>query len=208
MQDRSCPRSHAHECRAAVGSLLCDACISQVERNLRTLPALHHECLHHASPMSRRSNPTRVSGSRTRDHLNVSVLDVRYNLLATLESWAEAVAEELGVAPPARSVPHLTRFLTRHLKWLISHPPAADFADEMESLVAELRGAIDPESNDLRDATRKCVVDNCSGTISTSLTNSGRAPRGSIECSAGHSWEMHEWLNLRHLMEQRKRVTA
>ena len=209
MQVHSCPRSHAHERRTAGGSVLCDACISQVERNLRTLPALYHECLHHASPTSRRSNPTKVSGSRTRDHLNVSVLDARYNILATLESWAEAFAEELDVAVPARSVPHLTRFLARHLEWLTSQPPAADFADEMESLAAELRGTIDPESNDLRNAIRKCVVDNCNGTISTSLTNSGRAPRGSIECSAGHSWEMHEWLNLRHLMEQqRKRVTA
>lgn len=207
MQLRSCPRSHAHECRTADGSVLCDACISQVERNLRTLPALYHESLQYASPTSRPSNPTRVSGSRTRDHLNVSVLDARYNILATLESWAEAFAEELDVAVPARSVSHLARFLTRHLEWLTSQPLAADFADEMEILAAELRGTIDPESNDLR--IRKCVMDNCSGTINTSLTNSGSAPRGSIECSAGHSWEMHEWLNLRHLMEQqRERVTA
>lgn len=205
MQVRSCPRNHAHKGCTAGDSVLCDVCISQVERNLRTLPALHQECLHHASPTSRRSNPTKVSGSRTRDHLNVSVLDARYNILATLESWAEVVSEELDVAVPARSVPHLTRFLTHHLKWLASQPPAVDFADEMESLAAELRGTIDPESNDLRTAIRKCVVDNCSGTISTSLTNSGRMPRGSIECSAGHSWEMHEWLNLRHLMEQQRK---
>jgi hypothetical protein len=209
MQVRSCPRNHARECRTAGGSVLCDACISQVQRNLRTLPALYDECLRHAQLTSRRSNPTRVSGSRTRDHLNVSVLDARYNILATLESWAEAFAEELDVAVPARSVTHLTHFLTRHLEWLASQPLAADFADEMEILAAELRGTIDPESNDLRTAIRKCVVDDCSGTINTSLTNSGRAPRGSIACSAGHFWEMNEWLHLRHLMEQqRKRVTA
>lgn len=204
-----CPRKHTHESRAVTGFILCAPCIRQVERNLRTLPALHQECLHHVSPTHRRTNPTRVSGSRNRDHLNISVLDARYNILATLESWSEIVVEQLGVTAPARSVPQLARFLTQHLQWLAAQPPAADFAGEIEGLVAELRSTIDPDPHALQTLIRQCVVDNCGGTISASPKNTGTSGSRSIECSAGHSWEMHEWLTLRQLMErQRKGVPA
>ncbi|WP_329374961.1 hypothetical protein [Streptomyces sp. NBC_01483] len=212
MKVHPCPRKHDRESRAAIGStgsMLCVPCVRQVERNLRTLPHLHQECLHHVSPTSRRSNPTKVSGSRKLDHLNISVLDVRFNIVATLESWSEIVVEQLQVAAPARSVHSLTQFLTLHLEWLASQPPAADFADEIEDLVAELHNMIDPDPSDLHAIIRKCVVDNCGGMISASPNNDGNAGGRSIECSSGHSWEMHEWLNLRQLMErQRKGVKA
>ncbi|MEU9313952.1 hypothetical protein [Streptomyces sp. NPDC048256] len=204
-----CTRSHDEESRAAAGSLLCAACVGQVERSLRALPGLHQESLHHVAPTPRRTNPTKVSGSLRRDRLNISVLDARHNILATLESWSEIVVEQLMVSAPARSVPQLARFLTRHLEWLAAQPPAADFADEIENLVVELRSTIDPDPSGLHALIRKCVVDNCGGTISASLKNIGNSGSRSIECSAGHSWEMTEWLNLRRLMEQqRKGVTV
>ncbi|WBB61044.1 hypothetical protein O7599_00330 [Streptomyces sp. WMMC500] len=159
--------------------------------------------------MSRRISPTKVSGSRTRDHLDISALDARYNILATLESWSEIVVEQLGITAPGRSVPQLARFLARHLQWLAAQPPAADFADETESLVAELRTIIDPDSSSSRTIIRQCVVDGCAGTISAWPNGAGNTARRSIECSAGHSWAMHEWLALRQLMErQRKDVNA
>ena len=204
-----CPRKHSQECLAVTGSVLCAACISQSARNLRVLPGLHQECLHHVSPTYRRTNPTRVSGSRRQDYLNISVLDARHNILATLESWSEIVVEKLRVPAPARSVPQLARFLTRHLEWLAAQPPAADFADEVESLVAELRSTIDPEPGELRTLIRRCVAEGCDGMISAAPQGGGGAGGNVIACSAGHSWEMHEWLNLRLLMErQRKGVSA
>jgi hypothetical protein len=52
-------------------------------------------------------------------------------------------------------------------------------------------------------------MDDCAGTISASPKSTGTSGSRSIECSAGHSWEMHEWLTLRQLMErQRKGVSA
>ncbi|WP_328436306.1 hypothetical protein OHA71_48770 [Streptomyces sp. NBC_00444] len=146
-----------------------------------------------------------MSGSRRRDHLNFSVLDARYNILATLESWSEMVAEKLSTAAPERSAPQLARFLARHLQWLASQPPAADFADEIEGLVAELRSAVDPDPTSLHTLIRTCVVENCGGTISALSKSSRNARSRNIECSAGHSWEMHEWLNLRKLMEQQRK---
>lgn len=209
MKVHPCPRSHAQESRAATGSILCAPCIRQVERNLRALPGLHRECLHHVSPTPRRTNPTKVSGSRKRDYLDISVLDARHHILAILESWSEIVVEKLGITSPARSVPHLVRFLTLHLEWLTAQPPAADFADEIESLIVELRRTIDPDPSDLHTLISKCVVDDCTGMISASPKSSGNAGGSSINCSSGHSWEMREWLTLRQLMErQRKGVNA
>jgi hypothetical protein len=174
-----------------------------VERNLRVLPGLHQECLHRASAAPRRTNPTRVSGSRKRDHLDVSALDARLNMLAVLESWADMVTEGLETAVPPRSVPHLAHFLTRHLWWLAAQPPAADFADEIANLVTELRQVVDPEPSELHTLIRKCVVDNCDGTISA--PRGGRGTGGdSLRCSSGHSWELREWLGLRELMKSQR----
>lgn len=209
MKVHPCPRSHAQESRAATGHVLCAPCIRQVERNLRTLPGLHQESLHHVSPTPRRTNPTKVSGSRTRDYLDISVLDARHNILAILESWSATVVDKLGVAAPQHSVPDLAHFLTLHLEWLTSQSSALDFADEIEGLVVELRGTIDPEPGQLHKLIRKCVVDDCPGTISAAPRSGRNAGGSSIGCSSGHSWEIREWLALRQLLErQRKGVSA
>src|SRR5712664_4027495 len=93
---RPCPRNHAQEIRAATGSVLCSPCIKQLERNLRTLPVLHQEFLHDMSSTSQRINPTKVSGSHRRDHLNMSMFDTRHNILTILESWSGIIAEKPG----------------------------------------------------------------------------------------------------------------
>nr|AGH68896.1 hypothetical protein [Streptomyces sp. CNH189] len=209
MRPLSCPGGHARESRAAAGSVLCVPCIKRVERNLRALPGLHQECLHQVSPPARQTNPTKVSGSRRRDYMDISVLDVRHNILALLESWSRTVVERLGTTAPRRTVPHLARFLTLHLQWITAQPSVVEFAEEIEGLVAELRRTIDPDPSDVRTLTRKCVMDGCPGTISASPRSGGNTGSGSISCSSGHSWKVHEWLDLRKLMErQRKGVTA
>ncbi|MET9735962.1 hypothetical protein ABZZ79_36660 [Streptomyces sp. NPDC006458] len=209
MKVHPCPRSHTQEICAATGSYLCTSCVKEVERNLRALPGLYQECLHRATSTPRRTNPTRVSGSRTRDHLDVSALDARLNILALLESWACMVAEKLDTAAPPRSVPQLAHFLTRHLPWLAAQPPAADFANEVDGLVGELRQVVDPEPAERLTLIRKCVVDDCAGTIAAAPRSGRAAGAGSLRCSSGHSWEMREWLGLGELMKlQREGVSA
>jgi hypothetical protein len=209
MEFHPCPRNHPQELRAVTGSVLCASCIKQVENNLRALPGLYQECLHHIIPPSRRMDQTKVSGSRKQDHLNVSALDTRYGIVSVLESWSQFVVDERGVTAPTRSVPQLVRFLVRHLEWLAGRPPAADFADEIDSLRAELLRTIDPGPGDAHGIVRQCVVDDCTGTIVTSPHAVGRAGKSSISCSSGHTWEMHEWIILRQLMErQRKEISA
>lgn len=209
MEFDECPRSHAQEIRTAIGSALCVPCIKQVERNLRALPGLHRECLHHMSSSTRQiSNPTKVSGSRKQDHLNVSALDTRYNIVAVLRSWAEMVREELAVPAPDHSVTQLVRFLIHHLGWLTAQPPAGDFADEVDSLHLDLLRVIDPEHSNRRALAAACVVDDCTGNITASPQFSAGTARGSISCSSGHSWDMREWLTLRQLIQRKREGVA
>ncbi|MFI1678040.1 hypothetical protein [Streptomyces sp. NPDC020607] len=209
MEIHSCSGHHRAEIRDVNDSLLCDACVKRLERDLRALPGLHQEGLHHVMATSRRRNPTKVSGSRKRDHLNVSALDARSNIVAILESWASYVADELGVTVPSRSVPHLTGFLLLHLEWLTTQPPAEDFASEIQGLQAELLRLIDPDRGDRTPLTRQCVVDRCPGTIDASPHSSGAvAGTSSISCSSGHSWDVREWLVLRHLMDRQRKEAA
>lgn len=202
-----CARAHTRERRAAAGSLLCGACIRQMEHHLQELPALHRECLHQASPtaMVRPSNPTKVSASRNVDHLDIAVLDTRHHLSSLLASWTGTVVDQLGTAAPARSVPDLARFLAENLDWLTAQPAAPDLADEIESLVRQLRRIVDPESSEYFTFVKECVMDGCDGTITATLRPGEGAPARRIACTAGHAWETHEWLRLRHLMERRRK---
>ncbi|MGW0885333.1 hypothetical protein [Streptomyces sp. NPDC002671] len=136
----------------------------------------------------------------------MSVLDARHNILAVLEAWSGYVVEKLGKAAPTRSVPHLAHFLLLNLEWLAAQPPAADLADEIDSLGQELLRTIDPGPSELHVVIRDCVVDDCTGTISTSSQSIGSAGKSSIGCSSGHIWEMHEWITLRPLMESQRKV--
>ncbi|WP_225840389.1 hypothetical protein [Streptomyces sp. NK08204] len=139
----------------------------------------------------------------------MAALDTRHNILTILESWSGFVVEKLGKSAPTRTVPDLTRFLLIHLEWLVTQPPAVDFAEEIDGLRLELLRTIDPGPSERHAFHRECVVDNCTGTINTSAQHIGNTERRSIRCSSGHSWEMHEWITLRPLMErQRKAVSA
>jgi hypothetical protein len=209
MEFHICPRKHAEEVHAATGSVLCAPCVRQLQSNLRALPGLYQESLHHVAPIARWASQTRVSGSRNRDRLDMSVLDARTNILTILESWSGFVLEKLGKEAPTRSVPHLVNFLLDHLEWLGAQPPAADFADEIDGLRREMLHTIDPSPADRHVSSRQCVVEGCTGTINASPQRNGNSGKRSIQCSSGHTWEMHEWITLRPLMErQRKAVSA
>lgn len=207
MEFRACPRNHTQIALAATGSTLCSPCIRQLERHLRALPGLHQEFLHDMSSTSRGVNPTKVTGSRERDHVNVSLFDTRHRILAILESWAGIIVEKLGTAAPSRTVPRLAGFLLRNLEWLTAQPPAADFADEIESLHAESVRTIDADAEQ-GALTIECVMADCPGTIKVASRNTRNTSNGILSCSSGHSWEMREWLSLRYLWINQRKETA
>ncbi|WP_326796453.1 hypothetical protein OG946_14050 [Streptomyces sp. NBC_01808] len=154
---------------------------------------------------TRWSNPTKVSTSRRLDYPDISVLDTRQRISSLLESWSGMVVEKRRAAAPKRSVPHLAVFLAGQVDWISTQPAAADFADEIEGLVKELRQTIDPEPGGHFTFVKECVQDGCSGTITASLGAGEPVPVRSIACSAGHAWAPHEWLLLRQLMEGRRK---
>jgi hypothetical protein len=201
-----CPRNHRRDILAAPGSLLCRPCIIQLTKNLRELPRLHEELLSEMVSPPRRVNPTKVSGSRTRDHLNMDAFETRHDVLAILNSWAGMIIEELGAPPPARSVLDLTRFLLRHLDWLTAQPPAADFADEIERLHTESQSVANPESEDSETYALKCGAPGCPGTIDPSARRAG-GNGSTLTCSFGHSWNVSEWLTLRDFSDDERDST-
>ena len=207
MDFQACPGNHPNELRAASGSLLCGACIEQVETNLRALPALYQESLHHIAPVSRRMSGTRVSGSRSKDRLSMSALDARRDIVAILESWSQFVADERGKAAPGRSVPQLARMLLANVAWLTAQPPAADFAEEIAALRAELLRTIDPGPGE-GARSRRCVVAGCAGVIGGAARGGGPAARATIGCSSGHVWDMREWITLRPLVERESKAAG
>ncbi|MEV7192572.1 hypothetical protein AB0N81_12345 [Streptomyces sp. NPDC093510] len=208
MEFHSRPRDHAGDVRAAAGPVLCRPCVRRLEGDLRALPGLHQEGLYHILPASRRRNPTKVSGSRKRDHLNLSALDARNNSLAVLEAWCRFVAEKTGAVVPDRHVPALAGFLLGHLEWLARQAPAAEFADEIEALHRELLRAIDPEPGDHNAVLVACVETGCPGKINVSPQRAATTQKSGIGCSAGHFWEMRELLAVRHLMNHQRKDAA
>ncbi|AUH42512.1 hypothetical protein [Streptomyces sp. CMB-StM0423] len=202
-----CTRGHARRTGAAAPSLLCDPCIRQVGRHLRELAGLHRECLYQASPTAptRWRNPTKVSTSRRLDYPDISLLDTRQRISSLLESWSGTVVAKRRAAAPKRSVPHLAVFLAGQLDWITAQPAAADFADEVEALVKELRQTIDPEPGGYFTLVEECVQDGCGGTITASLRAGEPVPVRSIACSAGHAWAPHEWLLLGQLVERQRK---
>ncbi len=200
-----CPTRHPGQPPAGSHALLSPACLRRVEHNLRALPSLHQECLHHATPPPKRTNPTKVSGTRNPHQLNLAILDTRHRLLTTLQTWSTYVLRHHGGRPPTRSVPPLTHFLTTNLPWLAAQPPAPDFAHQIDTITTDLHRIIDPHSAAPVPPTRQCVIDGCTGTITPMSHARGNT---TITCSSGHTWEIHEWLALRQLIQQQNQATT
>lgn len=201
MEFNSCPRRHAEEIAAAIGSALCAPCIRQVRNNLIELPPLHQECLDNVSPEFRTISRSRTPRGLGRDAVDASALDSRCDILAVLGSWSELVIEGLRLAAPIRTVPCLAQFLASNLSWLTAQPPAAEFADEIEELKAAAQRIVDPRHDVRPKPIGECVIEGCTGIISIHPQGVKSAGNRGVSCSIGHSWEIGEWIMLSNLME-------
>ncbi|MFD9920635.1 hypothetical protein ACFWXR_14270 [[Kitasatospora] papulosa] len=56
-------------------------------------------------------------------------------LLAVLETWCEALADERGLTPVRKHVTAMTERLTRHLPWICEQPWVREFQEEIRDLV-------------------------------------------------------------------------
>jgi hypothetical protein len=175
---------------------VCAACRDHVASRLRELPALYHACAS-ALECGRSSTGERVSGWWPRGiSLNQAAFDARIAIEDVLADWCAMVVDERGITgPPGGQVPRLASFLADQLDWLTVHCAATDFPEEIERLAAAARDALDPHPR-LPAALGACIEPGCGQPIRA--TSVARVPQ--VACDAGHTWQPHQWLQLRRRM--------
>lgn len=196
---------------AEPGLRLCEACLTRAERNLAELPVLYEECVHSMSVPPRTLTMERVSGSRSFESLNDAAVDVRHDIHDVLSSWVDMVLEERHTTQvsartpiPRDPVVNFTQFLTGHLEWLAAHPVAAEFAHELDTLVAEAHKVINSDPVAGRIDLGPCIETNCPGSLSASFSIEGNTRCPNVTCDTGHGWQPHQWLLLKLRIEQRQ----
>lgn len=195
-----------HNCggaAAAPGLRLCGRCSHELQAILIELPMIYGDCESTPSP---RRNPAlqRVSGSRhtTGILLDDEAIATRSSILGFLASWSALVVEERAVTRPARRQPaDLTAFLLIHLNWILAHPAAADFAEEILQVTTRACRAayVRPA---LRIDLGQCIHPDCDAAMTTTPSSRGGKNAREVRCAAGHTWQPHQWLQLSRRIQQ------
>ena len=177
---------------------LCNACCNRLRHDLDGLPALYDEC------ESVLGNSTyhlteRVSGSKgTGIPLNTHAMTARSEIMALLASWAGLVISERRLAAaPARTVSGLASFLAAHLNWLVAHPAAEDFAEEVCGAVRMADTAAQPAPS-LHIELGTCVQPGCESALYATGRAGDDRPMSQVRCGAGHAWSARDWLLVAH----------
>ena len=139
--------------------------------------------------------------STATDSMNPAAAEIRCTIRSVLASWAGLVAEERRLRAPARDIPELSRFLGRHVDWLVRHPAAGDMADEIQDLARTARGIAYPDSV-RRVPVGSCPHGDCDGDLVALIGRPGDVLPSRIACtaSAHHSWPVTWWNRLAHRM--------
>jgi hypothetical protein len=168
------------------------------------LPELYDECESALGHSSSYAFTERVSGSRGAGiPVNPAAMTARSEIMGLLASWASLVLSERRLSgAPTRSVSGLSFFLAAHLDWLVAHPAAADFAEEVCGAVHGARSASRPGPS-LHIELGTCVHPGCESALyATGRAGDDRPPAHQIRCGAGHAWSARDWLLVAHRLEQ------
>lgn len=173
----------------------CAACGSAVRSCLGELPDIYADC--EAALLPRRHGPLRPVGGARRHSgppLDEGAMATRSRILGTLSSWAALVADERGVGAPRRRPAELAAFLLGHLDWLLCHPAAGDFVEELLDAAETARRAAYVKPS-LVTNLGSCVHPGCARPLSPAPLT-GAKDVGQVRCAAGHTWLPHQWLAL------------
>jgi hypothetical protein len=199
----SLPRGSRPRRTAAPGLRLCTTCYHDLKASLIELPEIYDDC---ESVLHPRRNPTlqRVSGSRqsTGIRLDEAAITARSGIVGFLASWAALVVDERSVGKPAHRTPGaLADFLLTHLNWLLAHPTAADFASEISEITHRARRSAYTQPA-VRLDLGQCIHSDCNAAMTTAPSiRDGRRTR-EVSCTAGHTWQPHQWLLLSRQIQQ------
>jgi hypothetical protein len=140
---------------------------------------------------------TRVSGGRPEGiRLNEAAVELRSVMASVLRSWADVVTDHRsGPGPASPEIGPVACFLTTNLDWLAAHPAAADFAGEVAALVAAADKVLNPDEG-RRVELGRCLETDCERTIYASVRTGPEAPVHQVGCDGGHTWQVHQWLQL------------
>ena len=185
------------------GLLLCASCRHALAGRLSRLSDLYvatehalEASRHHPAGPMRRIRPQ--AGIRL-DELTVSV---RGDTVRVLSSWCKLVVDERPAAGPRGiEVPRLTSFLRTHLRWLAVHAAAADFAEEIADLVADMTKILNPAQVRTIDLG-PCSNGGCGQMVRASIGSASQSAATRVRCDAGHVWRPREWLRLRPQFDQ------
>ncbi|WP_225844528.1 hypothetical protein [Streptomyces sp. HPF1205] len=188
---------------AAPGLRLCTTCYHDLKASLLELPEIYDDC---ESVLHPRRNPTlqRVSGSRqsTGIRLDEAAISARSGIVGFLASWAALVADERPAHRPAhRSPGALSDFLLTHLNWLLAHPTAADFAAEISEVTHHARRSAYTQPA-LRIDLGECIHADCGAAMTTAPSARDGNRTREVSCTAGHTWQPHQWLLLSRQIQQ------
>jgi hypothetical protein len=138
-----------------------------------------------------------VRGRRTEGIcLDDETVAVRSNMVEVLTSWCEMIVVERKVTSPKnRDVRTLASFLRAYLDWLATHAVAADFAEEIVSLVLSVRKVLNPAQTRTIDLA-PCPRDGCGQMVRASIGTVQHRSPPQVCCDAGHTWQPREWLDL------------
>jgi hypothetical protein len=201
---RQCPATHCTGGPPVADGILCEPCRRRLADDVASLPDLYTDL---ADSLPRAAaGAERISGGGLPGlPLDERAVRLRAQMVNVLSCWAGLVADGQRVAPPARTVPALARFLGRHLGWLTGQPVAGVAADEIGALVRYGRRNLSGEHT-RRLRVGPCVHPGCSGTLMALLRRVGPLIRCNI--NAEHCWRPDQWHVLNRRREQGNGLTA
>jgi len=202
-KERAGGRRHAY--LAEQGAQLCSFCYAGVRDDIVELPKLYDEfelsLIRFPFAFEERARGGEVKGLC----LDEESVDARSDIISVLATWSGMVAEERKLSKPiGRDVEGLAAFLICHLDWLLAHPIASYFVDEVATIAATARCASRPSSVPHRPLG-SCVEDGCDASLYAAVTTADARSPAQVRCEAGHIWQACEWLVLASRVSQQER---
>lgn len=175
----------------------CKRCYGKLKNQLSDLPRIYNSLAQVMLPSPQRLFQ-RIRGSRGASGIRFDedASSGRSEILVFLRSWSALVADECSDEcsvrkPMSGDCNSLTSFLLEHFDWLLAHPAASDFEEELSALIMRSRQIADSAPAQLNIG--RCVRPGCDARLFAISASNGKPE---IHCGAGHAWQANQWLQL------------
>ncbi len=129
---------HTYSPPVIPGLQICSDCRDQLENDLVELPGWYDSSADYLDFRSSRGTDRRRADA---------LVSVRSEILSTLGSWCDTVAEERGVLPPNElDIRQRATFLIIHFTWLTAHHAVPDLVDKLAGLTEAVRTVVRPDA--------------------------------------------------------------